>query len=607
MIKNGQLKTDTDSISIIIPGGTIFTDNLLHLYNQNILNKVYNEAASKDPVTLIDSLLDILGIKIDISQQDIEKIPEKGAFIAISNHPYRGIDSMILFKLLYQKRPDIKILGNHLLKEIEPLRDIIIPVNTHENDRYFKSSFSGIRMAINFIRDGHCLGIFPAAEDSKYFELPGMIIDSNWNPVAIKFIHSAGVPVLPVYFHGTLTGIKYLIRKIIPLSVRPALPAELTRKRNRTISVRIGSPISVKEQAEIQDHLIFGRYLRACVFSLGATIREKRKLTKPKRKTLNRRIEPVVEQCAPENLKEEYIRIKNDYELYTTKNYSVICAPAYIIPDIFREIGRLREITFREAGEGTGKSIDIDKYDFYYQHLFIWDTVEDRLVGAYRLGKGKEIVANYSIKGFYISSLFKIKKSFTPVLSTSIELGRSFIVRDYQKKAMPLFLLWKGIMIFLLKNPEYRYLIGPVSISDDLSKFSKSLLVDFIMKWFFNQEFSKFVRPRKEFVPEPDKINSRKIFIDTWEKDISKIEKIITDVESGYRMPVLLKKYIEINGKIIGFNIDPKFNNCLDGLMILDLYEVPEEIIWGLAREINNPSIFERFRAKNKEISSESF
>jgi hypothetical protein len=203
--------------------------------------------------------------------------------------------------------------------------------------------------------------------------------------------------------------------------------------------------------------------------------------------------------------------------------------------------------------------------------------------------------------------LFRIKKSFTPVLSISIELGRSFVIKEYQKKVIPLFLLWKGIMMFLLKHPEYRYLIGPVSISNDLSKFSKSLLVDFIRKWFFNDEFSKFVRPRKEFIPEPDKINSRKIFIDTSVKDINRIEKIIIDVESGYRMPVLLKKYVEINGKIIGFNIDPKFNNCLDGLMILDLYEVPEEIISGLSREMKDPSVMSRFRAKQEKKTSQVF
>jgi hypothetical protein len=282
--------------------------------------------------------------------------------------------------------------------------------------------------------------------------------------------------------------------------------------------------------------------------------------------------------------------------MFTTKNYSVICAPTVAIPNLFNEIGRLREVTFREVGEGTNKSTDIDEYDFYYHHLFIWDNVENKIVGAYRIGKGKEILALYGIKGFYINSLFRLKKQFEPIMSESIELGRSFITKDYQKKVMPLFLLWKGIMIFLLKHSEYRYLIGPVSISNDLSGFSKSLIVDFVKTYFFDEEMAKCIIPRKDFVVKTDNIIDRKIFIDSSEKDINKIERIILDIEPGYRLPVLLKKYMEINAKIIGFNIDPKFNNCLDGLMILDLYETPLDVIKGLSREMNDISILERFR-----------
>jgi hypothetical protein len=162
---------------------------------------------------------------------------------------------------------------------------------------------------------------------------------------------------------------------------------------------------------------------------------------------------------------------------------------------------------------------------------------------------------------------------------------------------MPLFLLWKGIMVFLLKNSEYRYLIGPVSISNDLSGFSKSLIVEFVKTYFFNEELAKNIIPRKNFVVNTDNVTDRKIFIDNSERDINKIERIILDVEPGYRLPILLKKYMEINGKIIGFNIDPKFNNCLDGLMVLDLYDTPPDVIKGLSREMNDVSILERFKA----------
>jgi putative hemolysin len=578
-----------------IPGGTILTDTLLQVFEYSHLSKAYSESQYKDPVLLINSLLDQLDIKIDLPEEDIKNIPVNGPFIAVSNHPFRGIDSMLLYKLIHEKRPDFKILGSHLLWNIEPLREIIIPVNTYETRGRTKSSLPGVRASFEHLRNGHCLGIFPTAEDSKHWEAPKVILDREWKITALKLIRYANVPVIPVYFHGTKSRISHIIRRVNPLLQGSELPSELVNKKKRTIKMRVGAPISLKEQSEFRDISQLGRYLRARVYSLGSTI-EVKKRDKPAVKLKNQRAEPIVERTPVSVLVDEFNSIRKEYELFSTKNYSLICAPADIIPNLFQEIGRQREITFREVGEGTNKSIDIDEFDMYYYHLFIWDTDENRLVGAYRIGKGKDIVNSYGVKGFYINSLFKIKQSFAPVLSESIELGRSFITKDYQKKAIPLFLLWKGIMIFLLKNSEYRYLIGPVSISNDLSQFSKSLIVEFIRTYFFDEALSESVTPKKDFVVKPDKVIDHKIFIDSSEKDITKIERIIIDIEPGYRMPILLKKYLEINGKIVGFNIDPKFNNCLDGLLILDVYAAPREIIQGLSREMNDPTILERFQ-----------
>jgi putative hemolysin len=386
----------------------------------------------------------------------------------------------------------------------------------------------------------------------------------------------------------------HMMRRLVPLMSSNQLPEELMSSSRRKIKVRIGAPVTVREQADLDDISQYGRYLRARVYSLGSTIETKAFMPAFRKRV--RRIQPVIEPLPTAILAREFSAVRENYELFSAKNYSAVCAPADAIPNIFREIGRLREVTFRAVGEGTNKSIDIDEYDFYYHHLFLWDTAENRLIGAYRLGKGKEIISSYGIKGFYINSLFGIRREMAPILSESIELGRSFITREYQKKPMPLFLLWKGIMVFLLRHSEYRYLIGPVSISNDLSSFSKTLIVDFIRRYFFNHELSGFIVPRKGFIPAHDTIVDRNVFIDTSEKDINRIENIIMGVDPGYRIPVLLKKYIEINGKIIGFNIDPDFNNCLDGLLILDLFQVPEEYIKGLSREMNDPAILERFR-----------
>jgi putative hemolysin len=581
--------------NLSIPGGTILTDTLLKIIKHNKLNKVYSEAYDKDPIVLINSLLEQLDLHIDLPEEDLKNIPGEGAFIAVSNHPFRGIDSMLLFKLIYEKRSDFKIMASHQLQSIEPLKDIVLPVNTYEHINHEKSSFSGIRGGLKHIKEGHCIGIFPSAEDSKHWEAPKIILDREWKHTALKFIRYSNVPVIPVYFHGTKSRLSYIINRINPLIRNTSLPSELSNKKKRTIKIRIGAPVTIKEQSGFEDIDNFGQYVRARVYSLGSTLGSNKPIKIPQKREKQKK-ETIVSPVPSHILTEEFNNIRSGFELFSTKNYSILCAPNYIIPKIFFEIGRLREVTFREVGEGTNKSIDIDEYDLYYNHLFIWDTDENRIVGAYRIGKGKDIAATYGTKGFYINSLFRIKKSFEPILTESIELGRSFITKDYQKKVIPLFLLWKGIMIFLLKHSEYRYLIGPVSISNNLSKFSQSLIVEFFKAYFFNEELSKYIVPRKDFKVRPDKIIDRKIFIDTSEKDINKIEHVIEDIEPGYRLPILLKKYMELNAKIIGFNIDPKFSNCLDGLMILDLYDTPPEIIKGLSREMNDPSVFERFR-----------
>jgi len=582
--------------NLTIPEGTIIAGTLLQIFKYNKLNKVYSEAHDRDPIELINLIIDQLELNFDIPADDLKNIPAKGSFITVSNHPYRGIDSMLLFKIIFERRTDFKIMANFLLQNIDPLRNIIIPVNTFETSKSTKSSFSGIKEAIRHVRDGHCIGIFPTGEESGHYEVSKVILDKEWQTPALKFIKNAGVPIIPVYFHGTNTRWVHIIGKINPILRSAKLPSELFSKKNKTIKIRIGTPITVKEQAEFKDISHFGRYVRARVYSLGSALEIRKFFDKqPGRK--KKKPEPVGEPLAPDLLAEEVNKVRSEFELFSTKNYSVICAPTVSIPKIFNEIGRLREATFREVGEGTNKSTDIDEYDFYYYHLFIWDNTAKKIVGAYRIGKGKEILALYGIKGFYINSLFKLKKKFAPVMSESIELGRSFITKDYQRQVIPLFLLWRGIMVFLLKHSEYRYLIGPVSISNDLSGFSKSLIVDYVKTYFFDEKMANFVIPRKNFVVNTDKIIDRKIFIDSSERDINKIEKIILDIEPGYKLPILLKKYMEINGKIIGFNIDPKFNNCLDGLLILDLYNVPPDYIKGLSREMNDVSILERFKA----------
>ncbi|HOW32734.1 MAG TPA: GNAT family N-acetyltransferase, partial [Bacteroidales bacterium] len=210
------------------------------------------------------------------------------------------------------------------------------------------------------------------------------------------------------------------------------------------------------------------------------------------------------------------------------------------------------------------------------------------------LGMGAEIMEAYGIKGFYINSLFRISEGFRPVMGAAIELGRSFIVPDYQRKPLSLYCLWKGILYYILKHPKYLFLIGPVSISNKFSDFSRSLMIEYIKKNYFDDDMARYVKPRHEFVPDTGSID-KEILIEG-ASDLGKFDRHIRDVEiedSG--MPVLLKKYLSLSGRIVAFNLDPDFNDALDGLLVLNLMNVPMTVINSLSKEIDDASILERF------------
>lgn len=579
---------------ITFPGGILIAKALMQIFRYNKINKIYSSVYTKDPAAFVDAMLKNLDITFKVSVKDLDNIPREGAMITISNHPLGGIDSLILIKILLSRRSDFKIMGNFLLQKIDPLKNFILPVNPFETRKEARSSLPGLKTGLSYIDEKHCVAVFPAGEVSTYNSDTNSITDREWQKSALKFIKKAEVPIVPVYFHGTNSRWFYILARIHPLLRTAKLPSEVLNKRNKTITIRIGKPIGVKEQSEFKDIGRFGRYLRVRTYSLGSNIDVKGYFLKF-RKTRIKKLIQISEPCDPAILRYEIESIRKSHELFTVNNYSVFYAPIDLIPNVLLEIGRLREITFRAAGEGTNKTRDLDEFDLYFSHLVLWDNDTSQIIGSYRLGKGKEILNQYGIQGFYISTLFRIKPSFSCYLADSIELGRSFIVGEYQRKPMSLFLLWKGLLTVLLQNPDYRYLIGPVSISNDFSEFSKSIIVQFIKKNHYDPELAKFLKSRKRFAYRNSKSIDTEIIIDNANNDIRKVEKVISDVDPGFRIPVLLKKYLEVNGRIIGFNVDPNFNGCLDGLIMCDIYKFPLEYVKALSKEMQDDTILDRF------------
>ncbi len=565
--------------------GTFLGWILMKVLRISAINKIYNKHKHLKGLEFFTALLDDLQIKFEIPEEDLKRIPKEGAFITVSNHPLGGIDGVLLLKLLIEKRPDYKIIANFLLHRIEPIQPFIMPVNPFEDRKDSQSSIAGIKSALIHIKEGNPLGVFPAGEVSTYKD-GKLIVDKPWEEGAIKLIQKAKVPVIPIYFHAKNSPFFYLLSKLNSKLRTAKLPSELLSQKGRIIKVRIGKPIYVKDQEEFTDTQEFCDFIRRKTYMLANPFEKERKtLTAPSLK-LTKPPKEIVRQKNIDKMILEVDMLRNsDGRLLKSKNYEVFFASSKRIPNIMFEIGRLREITFREVGEGTNESIDLDKFDTYYHHLFLWDNEANKLVGAYRMGLGKTIYKKYGIEGFYVQTLFKFEPELYTMMENSIEMGRAFIIKEYQQKPMPLFLLWKGIVNITLHYPEYKYLIGGVSISNQFSNFSKSLMIEFMKSHYYDPYIAQYIHPKKEYKVKLKDADKDFVF-DATQADMNKFDKIIDEIEPGaLRIPVLIKKYVKQNARLVAFNVDPKFNNAIDGLMYIRVADIPESTVKPVMEE----------------------
>lgn len=567
--------------------GTFVGWLLMKTLKISTLNKIYNRNKHLEKLEFLDGILEEFQIKFEIPEEDLKRLPKDGAYITVSNHPLGGIDGILLLKLMLEQREDFKIIANFLLHRIEPLKPYIMPVNPFEDRKDAKSSITGFKNAIMHLKDGHPLGVFPAGEVSTYRD-GKLVVDRPWEEAAMKLIQKAEVPIVPIYFHAKNSQLFYKLSKISDTFRTAKLPSELLTQKRRTIKVRIGRPITLSDQKEHKTLEEFSEFIRRKTYMLSNSFDEKGNLLSNISSTLKVPKPPkrIVTPIASDVMIKEVETLRdNDLRLLQSKNYEVFLAQAKDIPNILREIGRLREITFREVGEGTNEAIDLDTFDTYYHHMFLWDDEAKVIAGAYRMGLGSKIYESYGIDGFYLQDLFRFEPELYKMMSESIEMGRAFIIKEYQQKPMPLFLLWKGIVHTTLRHPEHKYLIGGVSISNQFSNFSKSLMIEFMKSHYYDPYLAQYVHPKKEFKVKLKDADKDFVFDET-EADLNKFDKIIDEVEPGaLRLPVLLKKYIKQNARLIAFNVDPLFNNSVDGLMYIKIADLPESTVKPVMEE----------------------
>ena len=557
-----------------------FANLLGRVLGIHAISRIYEELqAMAHHRSIADRLLDFLAVSYTASEIDLARIPRSGPAIVTVNHPFGILEGAVLAGLLARIRPDVRFLANGILTVIPELRDVLIAVDPISGRAAAAANGRGLRRSLEHLRAGGMLVIFPAGEVSHFHWRDRAVTDAEWNPIVARLVRIAGAPVVPAYIEGA-NGLLFQIAGMAHSGLRTALLGrELLNKRGRSVEVRIGSPIPAEKLRAMPAPREQAAYLRWRTYLLASRERFKPRTALPLSRQAQE-LEPVASETAlPAALSAEIAALPGECLSSRSGDLEAYIASAALIPKVLRELGRLREITFRAVGEGAGKPLDLDEFDSHYLHLFVWNARRQELVGAYRLAKTDVVRSRFGIRGLYTATLFRYGNPFLDRLGPALELGRSFVRQEYQKGFAPLLLLWKGIGAFIGRNPQYKVLFGPVSISNQYQAVSRELMTSFLEKYASLRDWAGLVRNRCAFPQRALKGPNRPAFPDAG-FDIEDLSTVVGDIEQRQAaVPVLLRQYLRLGGKLLGFNVDPKFASALDGLILVDLTQTEPKLL----------------------------
>lgn len=531
------------------------------------LDSLYQQdALPEDSFEFMQEALARIGTQYQIDHGSLDNVPTEGSVLIVANHPFGGIEGIILASLISQVRKDVKVLANELLKRIPELDELFIGVDVFGGEKARQTNRRAIKEANHHLKQGGVLIIFPAGEVSSWQASENKITDNTWSKSVAKFVKHAEATTVPLFIKGMNSKLFYQAGRIHPLLRTALLGRELLNKSGETISVSVGNPIPYSEIKDFDNEEDITQYFRLNTYLMGSMDNEQSANLEENYP------EPIIAPLAVDTLEGELSNLAQ-YKLLEQGDFEVYCAPTPAMPGMMREIGRVREESFREVGEGSGQSCDIDRFDQHYYQLFVWNRANRDLVGAYRLGLVDQLIAQGGIDALYSTSLFNYDQAFVESLGQSIELGRSVVAKQYQRNMHSLLLLWKGIARFVDSNPKYTHLFGPVSISNDYSPVARQLIASVMSVHYYDNDKAKLVTPTtplessgKEFW-RPDMLSSL--------SKLPLLSKVLSRLEQGMGLPVLLRQYLGMNGKLVCFNVDPAFNYALDGLIVVDLTTVP--------------------------------
>lgn len=562
------------------------------LFGINKINRLYAEAEGKTGTDFTQAILQQLGISVQTDPARLGLIPKRGAFVLVANCPHGALDGLVLLETVARIRPDVKILGNFPMMQIETLSDFFLSVD--EFDSTGGRTLAAVRRIVEHLKGGGPLIVFPAGEVATFRKRFSKVEEGPWSLSIAKLILQTGVPAVPAYIEGRNGLWFHLLGRVHPMLQRVRMPLELVDKRGSSVGVAFGSAASAKLLREIGRPEAVSTFLRANVRCLRSLLtdevvvrqdpepkpnagrkKDRTKGTKGKTARLRTRQTQAALPIAPVDpvlLERELEAIAAERMWMRIGDLSLFCAPTYAIPLAMREIARLHETALGSSVQGgEAELMRREEYDDLYEYLFVWDAENRAIAGACRIGFGDRVLRTLGFEGFYSYSRFEFSHQLNEVLRGAIEVGAAFVAADGRRGGQTLSLLWRGILELVSRNPAYNYLVGPVSMPGGYAMAAKWLLVDYLRANHWNGDLARFVVPRNAIgtLGRPGLETEWLRGVDS----VGEVDKLIRDVEpSGRGMPVLMKKYLSLGGGVMGFNIDPKRSDALDVMLILNLH-----------------------------------
>ncbi|TBR37714.1 lysophospholipid acyltransferase family protein [Marinomonas agarivorans] len=545
----------------------LFTPLVERFTGLSALHKHYlKRPTSSDTKTFLRHTLNTLGIEHSVFNLSDANIPKDGPLIIVANHPLGGVEGVILANILLDFRPDLLVMANHFLKRIPELSSLFIGVNVFEGKDAIRENMNAIKQTNQHLANNGALLIFPAGEVSTYDKKSGLLQDKQWNRLVGKLVQNHQASCLPVFIGGANSKTFYFAGRIHPLLRTLLLGRELLNKKGKNISVTGGSLIASNELKKLNNAYEITNYLRLNTYLIPQKAQDHSaplgiETSQVKQEDIWPDISAIDLYQAIQDLPDSALLVKQ-------KQFSTYISNAKEMGVILTQIGIIRERNFRAVGEGTGKRIDLDEFDQSYLHLFIWDEDKKAIVGAYRLGLVDDLIQEGGIDRLYSRTLFNFNEAFIKRQTKAIEMGRSVIDQPYQRSLTPLLLLWKGIATYVYRNPEYQTLFGPVSITGEYQALTHQLIIQCLTTHYYDQQSAKLV---KAINPVESKKTFWSLSMLTGLADLQLLSNLVSRLENGRSLPVLIRQYLSLNGRFVCFNVDPDFNQAVDGLIIVNL------------------------------------